>query len=85
MKELTYEKMEQVSANHPDLAKTFQRYKLAIIKESKGMPLDYVMVLPKRITRKILKQTKLNLVEQEADRLLQAVNDRNKELMLQGG
>jgi len=34
------------------------------------MPLDYVMVLPKRITRKILKQTKQNLVEQEENNLL---------------
>jgi len=56
--------MAAICAKHPKvLGKTFGQYKLKIIKEQKGIPLDYVMVLPKKITRKIKRATRTKLAQ----------------------
>ena len=43
------------------LDKEFQHYRLGIMKAGKNMPLDYIMVLPKVIMKKILVQTRVKL------------------------
>ena len=66
MKSLHKDKMEAICAKYPkQLGKTFNQYKLKIIKEQKSIPLDYVMVLPKKITRKIKKATRNKLAKTE--------------------
>jgi len=45
--------MEKMLEKHSDLNKIFQQYKLNIIREGKPIPLDFIMVLPKAVTRKI--------------------------------
>ena len=62
LKALHKDKMEAICLKYPKmLGKTFSQYKLKIIKEQKAIPLDYVMVLPKKITRKIKKATRKKL------------------------
>ena len=63
LKALHKTKMEQICAKYPKmLGKTFNQYKLKIIKEAKPIPLDYVMVLPSRITDKIKIQTRKKML-----------------------
>ena len=62
LKALHKDKMDQICKQYPKmLGKTFNQYKLKIIKEQKPIPLDYVMVLPSRITDKIKNQTRKKL------------------------
>ena len=64
LKSLQKDTMETICAKYPKmLGKTFSQYKLKIIKEQKSIPLDYVMVLPKKITRKIKKSTRNKLAK----------------------
>ena len=44
------------------LGKTFGQYKLKIIKDQKPIPLDYVMVLPSKITEKIKQKTRKKML-----------------------
>lgn len=63
LKALKKERMEEICAKYPrSLGKTFSHYKLKIIKEQKSIPLDYVMVLPSRITSKIKHATRKKLI-----------------------
>ena len=50
LKVLSKEKMNFLIEKHPSLGNIFNKYKLKIIKDSKAIPLDYVMALPKKIT-----------------------------------
>jgi CRP-like cAMP-binding protein len=50
LKVLSKEKMNMIIEKHPQLGTVFNKYKLKIIKDSKAIPLDYVMALPKKIT-----------------------------------
>ena len=62
LKALHKDKMEELCGKYPrTLGKVFNQYKLKIIKENKSIPLDYVMKLPKKITRKIQKATRKKL------------------------
>ena len=66
LKALHKNTMEAICAKYPkELGKMFGQYKLKIIKEQKSIPLDYVMVLPKKITRKIKKATRTKLSKSE--------------------
>ena len=49
LKVLTKERMNQIAVKHKSLDLIFNKYKLKIIKDSKTIPLDYVMALPKKI------------------------------------
>ena len=52
LKALHKDRMDEICRKYPRmLGKTFGQYKLKIIKESKSIPLDYVMVLPSKITK----------------------------------
>jgi hypothetical protein len=46
--------MKSICQKYPKLDSEFQRYRLGIMKAAKNMPLDYIMVLPKVIMKKIL-------------------------------
>ena len=64
LKALNKDKMEEICAKYPkQLGKTFGQYKLKFIKEQKSIPLDYVMVLPKKITKKIMHSTRKKLAQ----------------------
>ena len=55
--------MAKICNRYPKtLGKTFGQYKLKISKEGKAIPLDYVMVLPSRITDKIKSQTRKKML-----------------------
>lgn len=50
LKALSKQKMQEIADNHPNLKTAFNKYKLKIAKDSKSIPLDYIMALPKKIT-----------------------------------
>ena len=53
LQELPYSEMEKMLEKYEDLNKVFQQYKLQIIRDGKPIPLDYIMVLPKLVNKKI--------------------------------
>ena len=58
LKALHKDEMMKICIKYPrSLGKVFNQYKLKIVKEQKAIPLDYVMVLPSKITNKIKKKT----------------------------
>ena len=66
LKVLSKEKMASIIEKHPPLGLIFNKYKLKIVKESKAIPLDYVMALPKKITDQLIKQTRQKLLKGHA-------------------
>ena len=66
LKVLSKEKMTSIIEKHPQLGLIFNKYKLKIVKESKAIPLDYVMALPKKITDQLIKQTRQKLLKGHA-------------------
>ena len=62
LKVLTKDKMNHIIEKHTTLGKVFNTYKLKIIKDSKAIPLDYVMALPKKITDQLIKDTRKKLL-----------------------
>ena len=67
MQELPYERMQEICAGNSDLNREFQKYRLLIIKDGKPIPLDYIMVLPKIVTRDLYRETKFKLEKQKKD------------------
>jgi len=58
------EKFEKICNDYATtLGKVFNKYKLAIIKEAKSIPLDYIMVLPPAVSKKIKSKTRVKIVE----------------------
>jgi len=54
LKALHKDKFEQICEAYPKtLGKNFNSYKLKIVKEQKTIPLDYIMVLPPAVQKKI--------------------------------
>ena len=83
LKALKKERMEEICAKYPrTLGKTFSHYKLKIIKEQRSIPLDYVMVLPNRITNKIKKATRRSL--QSTAEFHRALETKKSEMKAQG-
>jgi len=63
LKALHKDRMNQICNKYPKtLGKTFNQYKFKISKEAKAIPLDYVMVLPSRITDKIKQTTRKKML-----------------------
>lgn len=63
LKALHKVRMNQICEKYPkSLGKTFNQYKFKISKEGKAIPLDYVMVLPSRITDKIKQTTRKKML-----------------------
>jgi len=83
MQELPYNQMMKICSKYPDLNKIFNRYKLQIIKDSKPIPLDYIMVLPKRITRKIAKQSKKKLIVRQKEEIEYQLKEKKREMARQ--
>jgi hypothetical protein len=54
--------MQEISERFPELNKEFQKYRLSIIKDGKSVPLDYMMVLPKAVTRRMIAETRKKLL-----------------------
>ena len=59
--------MEGITNKHPELNTSFARYRMQYLKSDKGMPLDYVMVLPKKITRKISRNAKQRMLRNQKE------------------
>ena len=75
LKVLSKEKMNVITERHPHLGTVFNKYKLKIVKDSKAIPLDYVMALPKKITDQLIKDTRKKLLSGRQDELRQRVTD----------
>ena len=84
MQELPYSAMMKICDKYPDLNKIFNRYKLQIIKDSKPIPLDYIMVLPKRITRKVAKNSKRKMIARQTEEIEYALKEKKREMASQG-
>ena len=75
LKVLSKEKMNVITERHPHLGTVFNKYKLKIVKDSKAIPLDYVMALPKKITDQLIKDTRKKLLSGRQEELRQRVID----------
>ena len=75
LKVLSKEKMNVITERHPHLGTVFNKYKLKIVKDSKAIPLDYVMALPKKITDQLIKDTRKKLLSGRQEELRQRVTD----------
>jgi len=77
LKALHKDRMEEICKKYPKMGKTFNQYKLKIIKEQKAVPLDYVMALPSKITKKIRKNAKKRMLG--SAKFTEVIEDKRKE------
>lgn len=73
LKVLSYKKMETLNKKHPSLQKTFDKYRLKIVKEAKSIPLDYIMALPKKINEQHIKDTRKKLLSNKQDEYVRII------------
>ena len=85
LKVLSKEKMNQIVEKHPQLGRIFNTYKLKIIKESKAVPLDYVMALPKKINDQLIKDTRKKLLSNCQDEFTQRLSAAKQDHFSQRG
>lgn len=85
LKVLTKEKMTMIVEKHPKLGTDFNKYKLKIVKDSKAIPLDYVMALPKKITDQLIKDTRKKLLKGRQEELRQKVSELKGQFSQQKG
>ena len=69
MQELPYTTMQGILKRYPDFNQVFVKFRLAIVKRGKSMPLDYIMALPKQIMNRLTKQTKQKISEMKKDEI----------------
>ena len=73
MQELKYATLEQILKKNPALNKSFSTYRMKII-TGKGIPLDYIMNLPKKIIDHLTAKSKRRLIHTRADDISAALS-----------
>lgn len=72
--------MQTILKRYPDFNQVFVKFRLAIVKRGRSMPLDYIMALPKQIMTRLTKQTKQKISEMKKEEIAEAIEKRKKEL-----
>ena len=84
MQELPYSVMLQLNSKYESLSKIFQKYKLEIVRKGNAIPLDYVMVLPKRVNRNITKQVRQAIEKSEKSQVDETIRSRRQMVKSRG-
>lgn len=85
MKELSLQKMEELVLLFPRLKTVFDSFRKQTLLKSKTFPLDFIMVLQKQVTRRLLKKCRDEILAKKADQVDKVVkieNQRRKNIRL---
>jgi len=69
LQELPYETIDELNSKYENMNKIFQKYKLEIVRKGIPIPLDYIMVLPKRVNKNIHKEVRNTLINEKKEEL----------------